>query len=112
MKPKFLFLFLVCALAICGLAYSASTPAPAAKPAAGPPGPAAGTAKTYQVTGPIVALTDTMITVMKGKDKWEIARDPSTKGPADLKVGNDVTIQYRMTATTVEIKEAKAAKAA
>src|SRR5262249_22536408 len=35
--------------------------------------------KTYQVTGPIVEVTDDTITVMKGKEKWEIARDKDTK---------------------------------
>ena len=33
----------------------------------------------YQVTGPIVELTDTKIVVMKGSDKWELARSADTK---------------------------------
>src|SRR5436190_539624 len=36
-------------------------------------------AKTYQVTGPVTALTNDAITVQKGKDLWEIGRDSSTK---------------------------------
>ncbi len=69
----------------------------------------AATAKTYQVTGPVLEVSDTMITVQKGKDRWEVARDASTKITGDLKVGAKVTIEYRMTATTVEVKsEAKA----
>ena len=36
--------------------------------------------KTYQVTGPVLAVTPTTITVQKGEDKWEIARDSKTKG--------------------------------
>ena len=67
-------------------------------------------AKTYQVTGPVLAVTPTTITVQKGEDKWEIARDSKTKGSADIKVGTKVTIYYTMTATDVEVKEAKAKK--
>ena len=66
--------------------------------------------KTYQVTGPIVEVNDSTITVEKGKEKWEIARDKDTKVTGDLKVGSKVTIQYRMTAASIEAKgEAKAA---
>ncbi|HKB69454.1 MAG TPA: hypothetical protein VKH46_01335 [Thermoanaerobaculia bacterium] len=64
------------------------------------------TAKTYQVTGPVLEMSPTMITVQKGKDRWEIARDASTKMAADVKVGDKVTIEYRMTATNVEVKPA------
>ena len=64
----------------------------------------AATAKTYQVTGPVLEVNDTMIVVQKGKDRWEIARDASTKVNGDLKVGAKVTIEYRMTATSVDVK--------
>jgi hypothetical protein len=67
---------------------------------------------TYQVTGPVLAITDTVITVQKGKDKWEIARSADTKITGDLKVGGKVTITYTMSATIVEVKADKAAKAA
>lgn len=63
--------------------------------------------KTYQVTGPVLEVTDTMIAVQKGKDRWELARDKDTKVTGDLKVGSKVTIEYRMTATKVEVKEAE-----
>ncbi len=53
-----------------------------------------------------------MITVQKGKDRWEIARDSATKVTGDLKVGAKVTITYTMTATDVQVKAEKAAKAA
>jgi hypothetical protein len=69
-------------------------------------------ANTYQVTGPILELTDTKIVVQKGKDKWELARNADTKVTGELKVGAKVTIQYSMTAQTVEVKEDKAAKGA
>ena len=71
---------------------------------------AADTAKTYQVTGPVLDVSPTMIAVQKGKDRWEIARDSTTKMPADVKVGDKVTIEYRMTATSVEVKPAAGAK--
>ena len=67
----------------------------------------------YQVTGPVLEVTDSKIVVQKGKDKWEIARDASTKVTGELKVGSKVTIEYKMTATSVEVKtDAKAAKPA
>jgi hypothetical protein len=59
---------------------------------------------TYQVTGPIVELSATKIVVQKNDEKWEIARDANTKVQGDLKVGAKVTVQYRMTATKVEVK--------
>jgi len=64
--------------------------------------------KTYQVTGPVLEVTDTMIVVQKGQDRWELARDASTKVTGELKVGAKVTIEYRMTATTIEVKAATA----
>ena len=67
--------------------------------------------KTYQVTGPVLEMNDSMIAVQKGKDRWEIARDANTKVTGDLKVGAKVTITYTMTATDVEVKAEKAAKA-
>jgi len=63
--------------------------------------------KTYQVTGPVLELTNDKITVQKGKDKWEIARDAATKVTGDLKVGSKVTIQYEMKAATIDVKEEK-----
>ena len=69
-----------------------------------------GVTKTYQVTGPVLEVSNDMIAVQKGKDRWEIARDPSTKVTGTPKVGDKVTIEYRMTATSVEIKPAAASK--
>ena len=73
-------------------------------------GPVFAAVKTYQVTGPVLEVNDTMIAVQKGKDRWEIARDASTKVTGDLKVGEKVTIEYRMTATAVDAKAAPAPK--
>lgn len=80
---------------MCGAAILAATSASAADK------------KSYQVTGPVLEVTPTAITVQKGEDKWEIARDSSTKAPGDLKVGDKVTIYYTMVATEIEVKDAK-----
>ena len=68
-------------------------------------------AKDYQVTGPVLEVTSSMIAVQKGKDRWELARDSNTKASAEPKVGDKVTIHYSMTATNIEVKAAKAEKA-
>ncbi len=65
-------------------------------------------AKTYQVTGPVMAVQGDVVTVMKGSDKWEINLPAGTAAP---KVGDKVTITYTMTATKVDMKAAPAAKA-
>lgn len=64
--------------------------------------------KDYQVTGPVLDVTDNIITVEKGKEKWEIGRDKDTKIKGELKKGSRVTVHYKMTATSVEVKDAKA----
>ena len=64
-------------------------------------------AYAYQVTGPVLEVTDSKIVVEKGKEKWEIARDKDTKGDKNIKKGDRVTIQYRMTATEIESKAGK-----
>src|SRR5213082_4200303 len=67
-------------------------------------------AKTYEVTGPVLEVNDSMIAVQKGKDRWELDRDSNTKVNGDVKVGDKVTINYTMTAKDVEVKAAKAEK--
>jgi len=67
-------------------------------------------AKTYQVTGPVLEVTDAMIAVQKGKDRWEINRDANTKITGDVKVGEKVTVTYTMSATDVQVKAGKGAK--
>jgi cytochrome c1 len=64
--------------------------------------------KTYQVTGPVLEVNDTSVTVEKGKEKWQLQRDKDTKLKGDLKVGQKVTIEYTMKATSIEAKETKA----
>ena len=68
-------------------------------------------AKDYQVTGPVLEVTSSMIAVQKGKDRWELARDSNTKASAEPKVGDKVTVHYSMTATNIEVKAGKAEKA-
>ena len=63
-------------------------------------------ADTYQVTGPILAITDNSLIVEKNGERWEIARDANTKSDRALKVGEKVTVHYRMFATTIESKPA------
>ena len=81
-------LFVVVAVVLIGVAYAAAP-------------------KTYQVTGPVLEVSSDLIVVKKGNDRWELARDANTKVTGDLKVGAKVTIQYRMVATSVEVKPAK-----
>ena len=76
------------------------------------PAIAAPQAKSYQVTGVVLELTDTLIILQKGEEKWQVARNAGTKVAGDLKVGTKVTIQYRCIATDVEVKGDKAEKAA
>jgi hypothetical protein len=66
--------------------------------------------KTYQVTGPVLDLRADAIVVQKGTEKWEIARDANTKVTGDLKTGAKVTVEYRMTATSIDVKPAAPAK--
>ena len=65
---------------------------------------AAPAARSYQVTGPIIELTETKIVVQKGDEKWEINRMPDTRVDGTLKVGSKVTIHYTMSAKSVEVK--------
>lgn len=62
--------------------------------------------KEYQVTGPVLDVTNDAITVEKDKEKWEIARTKDTKVTGDLKKGARVTVKYTMTAASVEVKDA------
>lgn len=65
----------------------------------------------YQVTGPVLEIKGDVIVVEKDKDKWEVSKDAATKITGDLKVGSKVTIEYKMTATKIEVKDDKKADA-
>jgi|SRR6516165_10394883 hypothetical protein len=67
-------------------------------------------AKTYEVTGPVLEVNDSMIVVKKGNDRWELDRDSNTKVTGDVKVGDKVHITYTMTAKDVEVKAGKGGK--
>jgi hypothetical protein len=67
----------------------------------------AGDAKTYQVTGPVVEVTPTTITVQKGSEKWQVNRNANTKVTGEPKVGSKVTVYYTMTATEISVKGGK-----
>jgi len=71
---------------------------------------AAPLALAYQVTGPVLDVTDSKIVVEKNKEKWEIERDKDTKVTGQLKKGSKVTVQYRMTATSIESRDTKDTK--
>ena len=76
--------------------------------------PLAHAAKSYQVTGAVVELTDLTIVIMKGDERFEISRGKDTKVTGDLKVGSKVTAYYKMAAAEIEVKgapEAAPAKA-
>ena len=69
---------------------------------------AAAAVRTYQVTGPVLEVRSDAVVVKKGSENWEIAKDASTKVTGDLKVGEKVKIQYRMTAAEIEVAPAAA----
>ena len=64
-------------------------------------------AKSYQFTGVIKAIDSTSLTVEKSaKETWQFELTKDTKG-ATPKVGDRVTISYRMTATEIEASKKK-----
>ena len=62
--------------------------------------------KGYQVTGPVLEVGKQSITVLKGKEKWEVETSHTTKGLGGVKVGDKVTIYYSMHADEIENKGA------
>ncbi len=61
-------------------------------------------AKSYQVTGPVVDVTETTITIDKKGEKFEIEKSAMTKTAGEIKKGDKATVYYSMTATEVEAK--------
>ena len=90
MRTKLMFVLAVAALCVATITWAAE--------------------KGYQVTGPVIEVTDAKIVVGKGAEKWEIARNAETKIAGDVKVGEKVTVYYTMTATDIEAKAPKAEK--
>ncbi|MGO8968816.1 MAG: hypothetical protein ACLQDQ_04520 [Myxococcaceae bacterium] len=64
---------------------------------------AAASVDAYQVTGVVKATDADTLTVMKGTERFEIARGGDTTA---VKVGDKVTVHYKMTATKIEVKTA------
>lgn len=58
----------------------------------------------YQVSGSVVEATDSRIVIKKGKQNLEIARDAATRVSGDIQPGARVTVDYKMTATSIEPK--------
>lgn len=58
--------------------------------------------KSYQVTGEVIEVRDDVVVVIKGKEKFEIARGSVS---SDVKVGEKVKVDYTMTATAIEVKK-------
>jgi hypothetical protein len=64
-------------------------------------------AKAYQFTGTVKTVTGTTFTVEKSAtETWEFSTDKDTKGAP--KVGDKVTVYYKMIATEIEVKPAAA----
>jgi hypothetical protein len=60
-------------------------------------------AKAYQFTGTVKTVTGTTFTVEKSAtETWEFSTDKDTKGAP--KVGDKVTVYYKMIATEIEVK--------
>lgn len=68
--------------------------------------------KTYQATGQVVKVSNSMVVIQNGTQKWEIARDANTKVKGDLKKGNTAAVTYTLNATTVDVKAMSAASVA
>jgi hypothetical protein len=62
----------------------------------------AAAAKSYQITGTVLSVSDTTLVVQKGNEKREISGDKTAF--AEAKVGDKVTVYYTMVAKSVEIK--------
>ena len=66
-------------------------------------------AKSYQFTGVVKTVQGDTFTVQKSaSETWEFTKDASTKGTP--KVGDKVTVHYKMIATDVEASAAAPAK--
>lgn len=66
--------------------------------------------KTYQVTGTVVDVSDSKITVDKAGEKFEMDRSPAAKVTGgDIAKGAKVTVSYSLTAQSIDVKADKAA---
>jgi hypothetical protein len=51
-------------------------------------------AQTNEMTGTVLGVTSTKITVQKGSEVWEIKRSRDTSVTGNLKIGSTVTVKY------------------
>lgn len=51
-------------------------------------------AQTNEMTGTVLGVTSSMITVQKGSEVWEIKRSRDTSVTGNLKIGSTVTVKY------------------
>src|SRR5207249_10745536 len=67
-------------------------------------------AKSYKITGTVVAAAGSMVTVERGADRFEIDIDPATtKSFVYLKVGSTITLTYVLSAAKIESMESRPA---
>jgi hypothetical protein len=65
---------------------------------------AADDVRTYQITGLVLEVTPTWITIVSGEQRWQIARTKDTDISGEVKVGARVTVAYRMVAASIQVK--------
>ena len=58
---------------------------------------------TYHVSGPTLEVSDSMIAVQKGVNRWEIA---CNRGHLRARVGENTTVAYKMIATNIAVVSA------
>ena len=63
-----------------------------------------------KATGELVKITAESIVIKKGKGEMVITRNASTNVAGNLKVGEKVTVEYQMIATSVALKDTKTSK--
>jgi len=61
-------------------------------------------AMANKITGSVSEFSATNVVVKKGRQKLDIARDASTRVEGDLRKGAKVTVEYTMSATSIEVK--------
>jgi hypothetical protein len=64
------------------------------------------------VTGSVLAVTPNSIVLQQGTDKWELSKEAATKDPGHAKVGDLVTVEYRMVATSIDAPSERSPKEA
>jgi len=63
-----------------------------------------------KATGELVKITAESVVIKRGKGEMVITRDPSTNVTGNLKVGEKVTVEYKMIATSVAVKDLTSSK--